>query len=528
MKSKACTRGYIPVFLVLLTLTSCDTFREKDVVIPTIEPADYYTTENGSVLIDLTPLAFGTSAIHGLAIVRQPTRGTIESVDDLLFRYDPEPAFIKGTDKIVFAFRNADGVHANHTVTIHGVENINLFPCGVIPVQDKVKITGGSAATIHPLENDRICGVEAGTVNITMYSEPEHGHATIDGQSVVYTPGADFAGYDEFIYALSRVGSDNVVYGLVSLANYATVAMVQLPGYDYAQSFFLDEETGFSFVDNGLHKTTDGGTHWDEIWELPSEEASYCYDLFFLDDAHGYAAFGRNGLLTTTDGGQTWHTTEFDGRVTATHYTSPNVGFVALETGEALTPSVSILKTDNGGATWRQVIPPGRVPGWEVVRILFADDNTGYIRFPDRVGFTSDGGENWQTIKDEVYVMDLCATPENDLFAIFYEDLGETAYQWRKGGPWTNVPKAIGHPYHVRFSPSGKVGFAVKRGSGAPLEGIPGPAPLSVVRTIDGGLTWSPWLSKQPVFGQSFNLHAPSDDVLYIQFLDRMIKYSTE
>ena len=528
MKSKPCTRGYIPVFLVLLAIAACDTFREKDVVIPKIEPFDYYTTGNGSVLIDLTRLAFGMTAIRGLAIVNQPTRGTIEPVDDLLFRYDPDPAFIKGTDKIVFAFMSADGIHSNHTVTIHAVENINFFPCGAIPVHDRVKISGGSIATIHPLQNDRVCRVETGTVTITLRSEPEHGQATVDGQSIVYTPGADFGGYDEFIYALSRAGSDNVVYGLVSLANYATVTVTEPPGYYISQSFFLSKETGFIFAGNGIHKTTDGGTHWNEIWEHPWEEMSYCYDLFFLDGDHGYGAFGANGLLSTTDGWETWHTTEFDGRVVATFFTSLDVGFVAVETGEAQTPSVSILKTDNGGATWKQVIPPGPVPGWEVVRILFADANTGYIRFPDRIGFTSDGGENWRTIIDDVVVFDLCATPENGLLAVLYEDQGEAAYTWNNGGSWTDVPNAIAHPYHVRFSPSGKVGFAVMRGRGAPLEEIPGPAPVSVARTVDGGLTWTPLLSEQPVFGRPHNLHTPSDDVLYIQFSDWMIKYSTE
>lgn len=528
MKSKPCRREYLPAFLILVALTSCDTYREKDVIIPKIEPSEYYTTANGSVLIDLTPLAFGMSAIHGLTIVNQPTRGTIEPVDDLLFRYDPHPAFIEGTDNIIFAFSSPDGIHLNHTVTIHAVENVSLFPCGVVPVHDRANIIGSSIAVIHPLENDRVCRVETGTVTITIRSEPEHGEATIDGQSVVYTPGADFTGYDEFIYALSKAGSDSLVYGLVSLANYATVTVMEPPGYYIAQSFFTNEETGFIFAGNGIHKTTDGGTHWNEIWERPWEEASYCHELFFLDDDRGYAAFGPNGLVSTTDGWETWHTTEFEGRVVSVFFTSKDVGFVALETGYEQAPSVSILKTTDGGTTWKEVIPSGPVADWGVVKILFADADTGYIRFPDRIRFTNDGGENWQTIRDEVFVVDLCATPENDLFAVLYEDQGETAYKWSNGGPWTVAPKSIGHAYRVRFSPSGKVGFAVMRGKGAPLEGAPGLEPLSVVRTIDGGLTWSPLLSETPFFGRPLNLHAPSDDVLYIQFSDWMIKYSIE
>ncbi|HEY8510999.1 MAG TPA: Ig-like domain-containing protein [Cyclobacteriaceae bacterium] len=531
MKNEPNTRRYAAVYVLLVCIAaSCDTFKENDVIRPSVSSSDYYTTANGVILIDLTPLTHFISSASSFSIVKQPEHGFVSRVSDLLFRYEPRVTFTEGTDHIIFVTASTDGTLSTHTIMVHVVSNDDLLPCGTNPIQDRVKLVSGSSVTIHPLDNDHICGdIPA---SLELFSEPKLGEVTIQDQSLVYTPGENFTGYDEFIYSWSKPGSDSVMYGLVSVATYAEVTTIEPHAYYITQSVFLNNQTGFMFVGNGLDKTTDGGEHWSTIWERPWEEPYYCYDLFFLDEDRGYAAFGTAGLLWTTDGWNTWQTIEFDATVAAVAFTSPDVGYAALETGLEQNPFTSIVRTDDGGATWEEVIAPAQHGLSGKVDIQFFDALHGYVRFSDQILSTTDGGITWQSILFDLFeewVEDICVTSSNDVYAVITDiDYGINIFKWSNGGQWVNLPRPALHTYSIRFSPTGEVGYAVVRGAGSPVNGHPELWPLLLYRTQDGGLTWDAVLTEVPVFGIARDMHVPSDNTVYIEDSDWMIKYVIE
>jgi len=73
----------------------------------------------------------------------------------------------------------------------------------------------------------------------------------------------------------------------------------------YIRSFqFLNATTGYTAFDDGMYKSTDGGSSWQLVYRYPTTER---FTLFkFLNENVGYAYKGSTGILKTTDGGKTW------------------------------------------------------------------------------------------------------------------------------------------------------------------------------------------------------------------------------
>jgi len=72
-----------------------------------------------------------------------------------------------------------------------------------LPTPDKIRTTRETNVTITPLANDR--DLNGDSLTITEITHPAHGSAVIagDGQSILYTPEAGFAGLDTFAYTVS-------------------------------------------------------------------------------------------------------------------------------------------------------------------------------------------------------------------------------------------------------------------------------------------------------------------------------------
>ena len=66
---------------------------------------------------------------------------------------------------------------------------------------DHAATTGGDPVTIRVLANDDANG--GGTLSLESFSRPRHGTVTRDGNALVYTPAAAFAGTDTFTYTVS-------------------------------------------------------------------------------------------------------------------------------------------------------------------------------------------------------------------------------------------------------------------------------------------------------------------------------------
>jgi photosystem II stability/assembly factor-like uncharacterized protein len=172
-----------------------------------------------------------------------------------------------------------------------------------------------------------------------------------------------------------------------------------------------------------LYGTTDGGKTWSPV----SYEGPYVKGLCAIDivkeqfinhgktdyKVHVYAV-GRVGspanMLESHDGGLTWKSTPItNGKMLFDiDMFDPKNGIACSASSDDISKSNAlILKTNDGGKTWRNVYQSDR-PYETTWKVSFPTEKVGYVTIqsynPDpnakqqRVAKTTDGGETWQEI----------------------------------------------------------------------------------------------------------------------------------
>jgi photosystem II stability/assembly factor-like uncharacterized protein len=275
------------------------------------------------------------------------------------------------------------------------------------------------------------------------------------------------------------------------------------PGTFFRTVAFVDEQHGyvgnvgtdyFPDVkdDTPLYETRDGGVTWKPT-TLPAFVKGLCaIDIVKVNYInHGIPATrtmihaaGRVGgppsLLRSLDGGATWKYIDLSrqvGPILDVKFFNENVGFVmagSIATDLKDSRAV-ILKTSNGGATWREVYRSTR--SHEITwKGAFPSDRIGFVTIqsydPDKsnsqrhVAKTTDGGESWHEMKldDDHAVREFgvaFATPE-----IGWVGAVNGAYQTLDGGAsWSKVAaddigRAV-NKLRVLRTESGFVAYAV-------------------------------------------------------------------
>ena len=130
---------------------------------------------------------------------------------------------------------------------------------------------------------------------------------------------------------------------------------------------------------------------------------AWLHSVYFLDQNHGWVAGSSGTLLETTDGGATWNKVS-----TSTRDTLRDVCFVDDHTGWLVAERdvyklktndearSYLLRTDDGGLTWRAVYLNGFDTNARLVRVMFADGANGWVFGETGVIFaTRDGGASW-------------------------------------------------------------------------------------------------------------------------------------
>jgi len=105
-------------------------------------------------------------------------------------RYTPDPGYV-GADAFSYTMstpNGSDSAKVDLTVTAPPPTASN----------DHAATTSGDPVTIRVLANDDANG--GGTLSLASFTRPAHGTVTRDGNALVYTPAATFAGTDTFTY----------------------------------------------------------------------------------------------------------------------------------------------------------------------------------------------------------------------------------------------------------------------------------------------------------------------------------------
>jgi photosystem II stability/assembly factor-like uncharacterized protein len=231
--------------------------------------------------------------------------------------------------------------------------------------------------------------------------------------------------------------------------------------FRHDDTFFLTEDYGYLCnVDGQVHRTTDGGTNW-ELMEDNPDISFRC--IGFVNAAHGWAGNLGPGrwsptidtmpLYETLDSGKTWTA------VTAISGTLPegicgiNVvnDSVVYAVGRVGGPAY-LLKTTNAGASWQSLDLSAQAR--DLIDCRFFSADTGFVSgsAPDGTGShhyaifgTVDGGASWSTVASGTDTVQLA---------------------WKL------------------FFLTRQIGFAS-------IESIPDHDSLPILKTTDGGLTWS-------------------------------------
>jgi photosystem II stability/assembly factor-like uncharacterized protein len=106
--------------------------------------------------------------------------------------------------------------------------------------------------------------------------------------------------------------------------------------------WFVDELQGYAVGEYGdNYRTADGGVTWQA---LPPTSGSHT--VFFVDELHGWTKQHR-----TIDGGDTWTT------MGGTPQTTMSIFFTDVDTGYAVASSGQVVKSEDSGLTWENVLP---------------------------------------------------------------------------------------------------------------------------------------------------------------------------
>jgi photosystem II stability/assembly factor-like uncharacterized protein len=516
MSKSATLTNRFALLVIILAVLSCDSITDPDTVTPEkFTQSVYYILPGTSAIIDLESVIQNSFLTGTLNVFEKPKRGTLSYATTSMLKYKPGREFQQGEDHFVLSVVNDGKIVGKGTMTIKMKKSTEEFSCALVPVEDKIKLKpGSSSVSTRVLENDWFCDIDKSNVSISIESQPKFGQALIDNESIIYTPAAEYEDRDELIYKVTEPTGETVSYGILSFHANGEFTIQKIPNSMMTSLFFVDENTGFLGTAAGLFKTTDGGINWS----LMVTEGEY-FDISFADAKNGIAVLGGGGFVTTKDGGATWkvpiYLNDFgtNGSVISVALTSEMTGFIAVNDWVQSWlwdyGTTKVLKTEDGGATWKEVLANSSVP--EYYDIQFINHTTGYALLSDKIFVTHDAGETWDALALNGRVNLFYAIEENKIFGV----VNGAFVTSHDGTQWRPVALSSSGIQSIGFSPSAEIGFALERDG-------------AIFKSVDKGETWVMEIMDEPLERFPFAMSIPSDDVAYFLYSDRIIKYSNK
>lgn len=151
-------------------------------------------------------------------------------------------------------------------------------------------------------------------------------------------------------------------------------------------------------------RSADDGDTWSLI-DLRSQ-AGMILDIKFLTANTGFVAAsavsesgeGEAMILRTLDGGKSWTPVYRSGRkrenVWKLSFPTPRIGYGTVQSYDDANPKRVIVKTTDGGATWRE-LPLAEGPKLQLFGVGFADAQRGWVGARGEGYETRDGGATW-------------------------------------------------------------------------------------------------------------------------------------
>jgi photosystem II stability/assembly factor-like uncharacterized protein len=254
---------------------------------------------------------------------------------------------------------------------------------------------------------------------------------------------------------------------------------------------FFDGKIGYALGAAGLLRSGDGGLGW-----APDPNAIAALAVNAICVAGSLTAYGAGNagaLVKTRDAGRTWE------RLSAgTDRNLASLSFPRPDTGWAVTKGAYglILKTVDGGRHWQAQGNPTASP---LTLIRFLDTRRGFaLASPDQLLSTHNGGQDWTlTSMRWPHAPDWLEFPEASVgYARGLSDSGSVLLKSVNGGAsWTPLPLEDGiQGFHFLDR---DVGYAAGWAKGGEAQGL-------ILKTMDGGLTWSRYETGTPELNMIF------------------------
>ncbi len=235
------------------------------------------------------------------------------------------------------------------------------------------------------------------TGNFDQSIVPEGGPFTGAGPMWITTPIVDSLQSNSF-YSM-RMQATNALGTTIS-APYQFTTLPPSEGWErkiseFAREFrdlhFIDDSTGVIVGDSLIIRTTDGGDHWSSVY--PGTAWINFRGVYFPSATVGYAFGSYDHVAKTTNGGATWSLLGTG----SGHYLN-NGFFLNDQLGWVITDAGGITKTTDGGGTWTM---QSSGTGRQLFGVHFVNADTG-MAVGDRVILrTTNGGANWTTISTD-------------------------------------------------------------------------------------------------------------------------------
>jgi photosystem II stability/assembly factor-like uncharacterized protein len=237
----------------------------------------------------------------------------------------------------------------------------------------------------------------------------------------------------------------------------------------------------------------------------PSGTMAWLRAVYFLDQNRGWVAGSGGTLLETIDGGQTWRKLYplTKDNLRDVYFANEKIGWLiaerdVLKQNTNDEPRTYLLKTEDGGFSWRRVFLNGFDVNARLVRAVFADAERGWLFGESGIVFaTRDGGAHWVRQPSPTKHL-LLGGAFADYAHGWLVGAGATILQTSDGGmTWQsgNVRDGDGARFTAASFVGNNLGWAV---------GTAG----RVFATTDGGRTW---------FEQRSNVN---DDLSDVKFID--------
>jgi len=180
----------------------------------------------------------------------------------------------------------------------------------------------------------------------------------------------------------------------------------------------LDATTGWALTDKLVLRTTDGGSHWQDV--TPPHASLNAANIAVLDASTAWVAMPQLGGSTiqvfhTANAGQTWQETTVNVNASTDGaqitFINANDGWMLVGLGAgAGSEAVAVYRTTDGGVTWANVsstnppnnVTPNSLPlGGDKNGLSFLTSSTGWATGTEPSNtpwfyVTHDGGQTWQ------------------------------------------------------------------------------------------------------------------------------------